>query len=414
MTIAAELPSRPMHSVTSTAARFLLVTGTAPCEPGVGGVILKDLINQAGRERWHCCWLASKHGSQQPYWDELGTTVLRRQFETGYRPVRGLLGEVISAATLRVLRPGMIASAVKAIQHKCRDWRPQAIIAVLESPAVIETVRRLQESVAIPIRSIVWDDVDLFCRQAVFDRWTRRRIERAFGEVLQKSNRIAVICESMQAEYFRRYGIQSQVLRHGVASEAPSVCLAKESHASEIRIGFAGSNTAPDGLRSLVEGLDLIGWQLNGRDIVLRILGARYLLDSRKPQRIEYFGWRSVEETRSRLAECDLLYLPQSFAADNRTYSELSFPTKLSTYLAAQRPILLHAPDYASLSGFWKEHVLGPEIHTLESSQIVSGLISALRSNIDQFQAWIAAGQKVTEHVIGLKQFAAAVAEFLS
>ncbi len=408
-------PAEDSKVMPSTAAqRVLLLTGTAPGEPGVGGVILKDLILQTGVEQWHCCWLAAKHGQQQPYWNDVGTTVLKRQFETGFRPLRGLIGEVISAAALRIRRPGMIEAARKSVVEQCRRWQPQYILAVLESPAAIETARRLQQTVRIPLRSIVWDDVDLFCRQSHFDRWTSQRIEQAFGEVLRHSERVAVICENMQAEYRRRYGIDSIILRHGVAPVAQTVRGDSPSPTNEFRIGFAGSNTAPDCLRALIETLDAIGWQVAGRDVVLRMLGARYLLDSRKPQRIEYFGWRTVEETRSRLSECDLLYLPQSFAADNRLFSELSFPTKLSTYLAARRPILLHAPDYASLSGFWRQHLLGPEIHTLDLAAVEAAVRVSVQARPEQKQAWNAAGELAVNNAIGPAQFASAAKEFLS
>lgn len=394
--------------------RFLLLTGTAPGEPGVGGVILKDIIEQTGPERWECCWLAPKHGPQQPFWNAVKATVVKRQFETSYRPVPGIAGEMISAVALKLSRAGMIAQARKTVLKRCREWQPQFIVAVLESPAVIETVRQLQQATSIPIRSIVWDDVDLFCRQANFDRWTRRRIERAFGDALRQSERVAVICENMQREYRRRYGIDSIVIRHGVAPETSSSGGETRRLNHEYRIGFAGSNTAPDCLRALIDGLDEIGWKIDGRDVVLRMLGARYLLDSRKPQRIEYFGWRSVEETRARLAECDLLYLPQSFMTDHRIFSELSFPTKLSTYLAARQPILLHAPDYASLTGFWQRYPLGPAIASLNRVAVVDGVRIILRAPRELLNEWQTTGESAVENAIGPRSFAAAVQEFLS
>ncbi len=381
----------------------LLVTGTAPGEPGVGGVILKDLIQHSDVSRWHCCWLASKQGRQDPYWNELATTVRQRRYETAYRPVPGLLGEAISAVALRVLRPGMINSLTAALRRLSQETQPDFVLAVLDCPAVIESALQLQRETSIPLRCIVWDDVELLCRQGQLDRWSRARVERAFGKVLQLSERVAVICENMQAEYRRRYGIESSILRHGVPTLANSSC-ARPSE-DVFRIGFAGSLTAPDCMRAFMEGLDAVQWKINGREVVLRILGARMLLDSRVPQRMEYFGWRSVEETCQRLSECDLLYLPQSFTDENRTFSELSFPTKLSTYVSARRPILLHAPAYASLSGFWQQHAMGPRCGRCDSRDLRDTVTNALLADNEQQQAWIAEIARVHADTLGTRQF---------
>lgn len=395
-------------------SKGLLFTGTAPGEPGVGGVILKDLIRHTGVDHWHCCWLASKHGPQEPYWKELPTTVQRRQYETGYRPVRGITGEVVSAVALKVLRAPMIAAACQSLQKLAQEVRPDFVLAVLESPAAIETAWQLQRSLKIPLRCIVWDDVDLFCRQSHFDRWTRSRIENAFAEVLKNSERTAVICENMQTEYRRRYGIESFVLRHGVVSRTDAALSDEDTPSEVYRIGFAGSVTAPDCMRSLIEGLDSVGWRINSREVVLRLLGARYLLDSRKPQRIEYFGWRSVEETCSRLSECDLLYLPQSFTQENRTFSELSFPTKLSTYVTARRPILLHAPDYASLSGFWKHYAMGPVCDQCDASRALASVSEGLLSQSAQRQQWVREIGTAHEQALGVQQFQHGVEHLVS
>ncbi len=397
-----------------TSLQALMLTGTAPGEPGVGGVILKDLIDHDGVDHWHCCWLATKRGPQVPYWKELPTTVHKRQYEIGYRPVRGIVGEAISAVTQRVVRAPMIASMTGTLQRLYRETQPGFVLAVLDSTAVIETALRFQKQQPVPMRCIVWDDVDLLIRQNQLDRWTRSRIEKTFGEVLKRSERVAVICENMQSEYRRRYGIDSFVLRHGV-SPLQTPFAPTDANAEDVfRIGFAGSVTAPDCLSALTAALDEVGWKIDGREIVLRLLGARYLLNSRRPQRIEYFGWRSVEETCARLSECDLLYMPQSFKDENRIFSELSFPTKLSTYIAVRRPILLHAPAYASLAGFWHQHPLGPWCAQCDHRDVLTTVTEAVRANEFERRKWGTEIVRAQEESLGLRQFAAGVMRLVS
>jgi hypothetical protein len=395
-------PTRPMVKP----ARILLLTGTAPGEPGVGGVILRDLVRIAGAEHCQCCWLSPRHGGRQPFLPELATTVHPRRYETGYRPFKGLGGEVISSLALQLLRPRMIRDACRTVETIAKARRPDYILAVLESPAAIQVALAVHQRTGIPLRSIVWDDVDLFCRQGMFDRWTRARIERDFGRVLKASERVAVICENMQRDYRQHYGIESQILRHGIPSD-PAVGTSDARSRDYSVIGFAGSVTAPDCLQSLVQALDQTDWQFNGSDVALRLVGARYLLDSRKPQRIEYFGWRTVTETRALLADCDVLYLPQSFEPESRKFSELSFPTKLSTYVASGRPILLHAPHYASLTEVWSQFELGPACHVTDPTAVRQVLESALQSK--SAERWKSEVHRAHEEFLSVSRFEASV-----
>ncbi len=114
------------------------------------------------------------------------------------------------------------------------------------------------------------------------------------------------------------------------------------------------------------------------RKVILRMAGTRYLLEPRGPQQIEYFGWRSVEETIEILSEADLLYLPQPFAESLRPLAELSFPTKLSTYLAAGRPVLLHAPSYASVCPFFKRFAFGQHCESLNENDIAKKVLDCV------------------------------------
>ena len=396
---------------------ILLITGTPPGEPGVGGVLLEDLIRAGGAERFECAWLAARGSRERPWLESVPTVRIPRRYETAYRPCRGLAGEVVSGVALRGLRPGMLAGCVCTVQSRINETRPELLLAVLDSPGAIQVARRVAEVTDIPLVSIVWDDVDLFCRQAALDRWTRRWVERDFAAVLRRSRRVAVICENMQRAYAERYGIEGRVLRHGLPEVAREGEASAEPEAasgsrfggslalpgSPLRIGFAGSNTAPDCLRVLIECLDARGWACSGRPITLRMLGARYLCESRQPQSIEFLGWRDVAETRRLLAECDVLYLPQTFDRGLRSLAELSFPTKLSTYVAARRPILLHAPEYASLSGFWTRHDLGPQVNRLEASAVGQALEASL--DTARGAGWMAESRRVHREVLSAERF---------
>ena len=145
----------------------------------------------------------------------------------------------------------------------------------------------------------------------------------------------------------------------------------KPTDRQEVVLGYAGSITAADAFECLIRALDTAGWRIAGRQVVLRLMGARYTFEPRGPQRIEYYGWQPVEQAVALLSTADLLYLPQPFTAQLRELAELSFPTKLSTYLAAGRPVVLHAPAHASVVPFFRRFPFGAWCDSLQGADLL-------------------------------------------
>ncbi len=398
--------------VSKKVEKVLLVSGTVPGEPGVGGVILRDLVEHIGFDRTRACLFVPRGQKERISLDELQTTELLRQYEPAFRPLSGIAGETLSYLAARSIRDRHMGKLASLVENEINSYKPDIILFVLESITSIEVSQRLINRVTVPIHCIVWDDVKLLCHQANLDRWTAGRLKENFGQVLKSSRKTAVICENMQQSYQQEYQINSIILRHGISSQQES--LESNNTTDDIyRIGFAGSITAPDCMNSLIEALDQMSWRMNGRRVVLRLLGVRYLLDSRRPQHIEYFGWRDTESTSQLLAECDCLYLPQSFNSDLHYFSELSFPTKLSSYVVTKKPILLHSPEYSSLVSFWIDYSPGPHCSSLNPIELEQALQKVLTSDQKQTEAWILESEKIHNEVLSFANFCNSVDELV-
>src|SRR5690606_6644646 len=68
--------------------------------------------------------------------------------------------------------------------------------------------------------------------------------------------------------------------------------------------------------------------------------------------------------------------------------TKLSFPTKMSTYVAAQVPILYHGPQDSSVTRFFEKYPIGLPCYSNRTDEIISqldALVSdhALRSSIN-------------------------------
>ncbi len=229
-----------------------------------------------------------------------------------------------------------------------------------------------------PLVTTVWDDPRDIAVGLGVHRRTARFMQREFGDVQRFAQRCTVISKPMQALYQQRYGVDSIILRHALPS------CTWQSHGEARRdndcytIGFAGSLIADDAFNAFTDALDLMNWQVNERRITLRILTNRITLTAAHATHIEYLGWRSVGESVKILADADISYLPQTFSRRRDLSATLAFPTKLSTYLAAGRPVLLHTPDNSSLTAFFAEFRIGALCATLDPGVIASALTKLL------------------------------------
>ena len=370
------------------APRTLLVTGTLPGTAGVGAIILRDLLADMPKGSV-CCVAAVRRGtgtrSSQDR-DCQADVVFERRFETAYRPVRGLAGEIVSAVVRRALFRRHVAGFVTQATASGQRHAVELVWAVLDCPTTILAARDVAGRLGVPLVVLVWDPPEVLAAQLNHDRFTRSALLSEFESTMRFADRCGVVGESMKARYDAAYGQQCVIVRHGLASSRWREVRSRTWPGREVRVGYAGSITAPGTFRTLVQMLDSRGWELGGRDVVLRLIGARHQLNPRGPQRIEYYGWRSVDETVTLLSECNLLYLPQSFSERLRPLAELSFPTKLSTYLAAGRPVLLHAPHYASVAPFFERYPFGVWCRSMELDTLASALcrLAVPGADVDQ------------------------------
>jgi hypothetical protein len=165
------------------------------------------------------------------------------------------------------------------------------------------------------------------------------------------------------------------ILRHGLDS-CDGRDAAELSSDSEFRVGFAGGLQAPSAWAALIGALDSVAWRIGERRVVIRVLGGSFYFRARGPMNVEFLGFRSNAETTRLLSECHATYLPQPFEPALADFTRLSLPTKLTTYVAAGRPVFIHAPRHASLIPFHHRFPMGPCCTSLAADEIVAALKS--------------------------------------
>ncbi len=137
----------------------------------------------------------------------------------------------------------------------------------------------------------------------------------------------------------------------------------EHAHGGEVCIGTAGQSYASREWAALLAALDSADWRIAGQQVKVRLIGRDVLFYASAKSFIEYLGWRPQDEAIGLLAETDVLYCPYLF--DNS-----------STYLAAQRPVLVHGPKYSETARLIAKHNAGECCESLDSRDIIRDLTS--------------------------------------
>jgi len=330
-----------------------VVSGTPPGDSCVGEVILRDVLGYVGPNRFALATVGTDPFRPASCPDL--SFVADQHIQSSSRMQRtwpGRLGALESLLWYARAERRHQASAGKALafftQHNAAK-----IWVVLNTPAMIATAYHLARKTTLPVYALVWDAPEIIAQQYGLDRMSTHRVMKQFACVLSKAVKTGVVSDAMADRYRSMYGAKCVITRHAIDKGANTASRVV-SDGRPIRIGFAGGLYAFDAWSAFLGALDQLEWQLDGRLIQFIILGSDTRIRVTGRAHIEMMGWRSNEETRDILSTCDWLYLPQPFNEGKRLLAELSFPTKLSTYLAAGSPVIVHAPGYASLPRYFE------------------------------------------------------------
>lgn len=264
----------------------------------------------------------------------------------------------------------------------------EQVWSILSSLNLIEVTELVSRRLSGQLITQVWDDVEHLARQRSFHGIAQKMLKHRFGRCIASSARTGVIGETMAACYSRQYQANTVIVRLG----APEGCrFIREKHdASDYKIAFTGGMYCYSAFRRLLDALDLCQWQCQGKRIRLQVFSNEAHLHSRVKANIEFLGWRDTKEAETALRESDLLYLPQPFERESYPLAHLSFPTKMSDYVATSVPILVHSPAHSSLSLLGKDYAGLQICNSLDPQEISTYIHRLLADEETRYSATMA------------------------
>ena len=234
------------------------------------------------------------------------------------------------------------------------SFSPEAVLTVGHGYSWL-TAAQFAADAKLPLHLIVHDDWPRIVAPSL-----RPFVDREFGEVFRQA--ASRFCSSpfMQEDYARRYGPTGTVLLPYRAADAPKFSGIAErlqrTNGAPV-FTFAGTINSPGYarlLRTLAEGIA----RHNGEVLIFGPLtpeGATAAgLDL---PNIRLGGLLKSDELLLRLrAEADVLFVPMSFAPEDRDNMRMGFPSKLTDYTAVGLPLLIMGPADCSAVTWARQH----------------------------------------------------------
>jgi hypothetical protein len=353
--------------------RLLLLTGTPPGTGNVGEIILRDLALHYGPRSMSCVAVvpSAYDWKSDVQLAELPVELIRSRYTHAKRGTQGRLGTAESIFDYLIGFRRERSRLVEAIVSRAREQGVQRIFAVLNNPLIMAVAARVASALDVPLVTLVWDPPEYLLLQSRFDRYSRSLLLGDFRKCLGASTQVAVVSENLQAEYGQWTRAAVHILRHGLSMGDEAV---GDLGQEEWRIGFAGSMYSDCAWRAFLKALDHAGWRLAGRPVRLKVMTSRIEVRSGGPSSIDILGFRSPEAVQTVLANCHLNYMPQPFVSRLADLCRLSFPTKLTNYLAVGRPVFVHCPQTGALAKFFEFNRIGVLSTSLEPGAIVADL----------------------------------------
>jgi hypothetical protein len=261
---------------------------------------------------------------------------------------RGRWGLARLMALLNLAAVPLIAlSAARLIRG-----RPVSVIVSVASGTYFLAAAIVSSRMKIPWILIVHDDwVPIV---SSFLPLPRSFFSYLMGFALRRASHIFAVSVGMQEMLKSRYGVDSELqmpaaeqwdLEPGPDSGRPP---------GHLRMLYMGNGvSAQDSLDLLI---NLIRQETPKRDVPQSVelhLCTPFTVDPHP--NITQHGWVTENEARRQIAASDVLFLPYSFAAEDRPVTLASFPAKSADYLASGKAILVLAPRESTIVQYFDQ-----------------------------------------------------------
>lgn len=356
--------------------RFLLLTDIPPCSNFTAGLVLRQLCRFLPEDSLVCFNVLNKDLDPEldPSLNWIPISTVHKPNEAKLRRLPGRLGAFEAYLAEMYTEKVSVAKIARRVAEFGRANKVDAIWCVVQGQTMIRLANKVKELLDVPLLTEVWDPPAWWLRANKVDGWSQSRILQDFERAMSRSTRMAAASWAMADEYNRRYDCNAAPLIPSLDAALARPPAQSLTDSDTLTIGMAGQLYSSNEWETLLLALNSADWKIGNRKVRVKVLGRSLSISTGARVNVEFLGWRDQEETIDLLSKMDVLYCAYWFDETFKEEASLSFPSKLTTYLAAGRPVFFHGPTYASPAKFLTENDAGVQCNSLDSAEVLKVL----------------------------------------
>jgi len=288
-------------------------------------------------------------------------------------------GKIISLVMETFINKIAIPSFVKEIVSYAKMHQVDRVWAVLQGQTMIRLAIPVAKGLDAPLYTGIYDPPGWWMRANNVHPRIARDVIDEYERILRFSRRLSLASWAMVDYYKEIYGVDGIPMVSSLESDLAIPAANHFLNKDTFTITMAGQLYANNEWHSLLNALNMINWKLDDRKVILRYMGGGINLSASNPVNIHYLGWCSQNDILYHLSNSDIAYCPYWFDPAFEMEARLSFPSKLTLYLASGRPVLFHGPSYSSPATFLTKYDAAYRCHALDSQEIIKILKSIIR-----------------------------------
>jgi hypothetical protein len=324
-----------MTKVDSLDHPIVLATDYPPTAGGGGAVMLRSLIE--GPQRAGILWTSLSALERET----LGALALTR----GSTGLKSLIKK--RSTTLDIALCHRLAAELQslAVERRARGFW------IVMHGAMVHVAARLMKITRLPVHLTIHDDPVAVTLMSKRYLPLLPLVYYDFAFAMRRATSVDVVGEAMARHYKQAFGVDSVVVHRGLEGPIPEPRVHVDSDALEV--GVLGNTYGYRQLPEMAAVVERTASLLKRRARVVVMgqgLGERLRADMGSRIEVEVTGHLNESAAVERLQRCFCLYLNYPFSSRFSLFRRTSFPTKLTTYLMAARPLLVNAPMDTSIA----------------------------------------------------------------
>ena len=360
--------------------KILLISDLPPCSNHTSGLLIDSLCNYILSEGHELSAFIVKADSlivdiPQDKLENISFDVTRKPREDCGRSSFGALGSKFGdlRANIKFL-PRIKRKITKFAKERDID----AIWGIVQGQTMTKLIRPIAIRCKVPYILQIFDPIDWWFQSHRVDDFTCKYVMKEYKRMLSNATCFLGASPYMAADYTKEYGCKDAVpimMPFDYSGDTPNKNrISKKRSDENYVIVLSGQLYARSTIAVLLKALAEMKWECEGKRIIFRIYGADIFFDRSGPVYMEYRGWVPQKQLLEELEDADLLYCPYRFDDKFEMTARYSFPGKLSTYMNTSTPILVHSPEYSSISRFIKKYECGYVLESVEKDDMIDML----------------------------------------